>query len=135
MRRVFTPLWARRCLTWDYEDALAAVIAGVDGINHGVVSEAIPDDRLAREMVARGTCYIPTLRLLDAIAPPLLPVAKENLRLLHAEGVTIVMGSDTPVGWTYPGVNSLFEIEFQNSLSCGLAGRGQSQIQFPAFKS
>ena len=22
------------------------------------------------------------------------------------------MGSDTPVGWTYPGVNSLFEIEF-----------------------
>ena len=100
------------CHTWDYDDALAAVIAGVDGINHGVVSKAIPDDRLAREMVARGTCYIPTLRLLEAIAPPLLPVAKENLRLLYVEGVNIVMGSDTPVGWTYPGVNSLFEIEF-----------------------
>jgi imidazolonepropionase-like amidohydrolase len=41
----------------------------------------------------------------------LLAVASDNLRRLHEGGVTIVVGSDTPVGWTYPGLDTLYEIE------------------------
>jgi imidazolonepropionase-like amidohydrolase len=98
--------------TNDYEDALTAVLAGVDGIEHGVVSSVIPDDRLLRAMVERGTFLVSTLRLHQVYnQPEALVAASSNLMRLHDGGVRIVAGSDTPVGWTYPGLHTIYEIE------------------------
>ncbi|MEQ8689734.1 MAG: amidohydrolase family protein, partial [Pseudomonadales bacterium] len=49
--------------TNDYEDALTAVLIGVDGLEHGVVSTALPDERLSQAMIERGTFLVSTLRL------------------------------------------------------------------------
>jgi enamidase len=98
--------------TNDYDDALAAVLAGVDGIEHGVVSAVIPDDRLLRAMVERDTFLVSTLRLHQVYnQPDALAAASSNLKRLHDGGVRVVAGSDTPVGWTYPGLYTLYEIE------------------------
>lgn len=98
--------------TNDYEDALTAVLAGVDGLEHGVVSAPIPDDRLLRAMLHRNTFLVSTLRLQKLLhGSDAQQVANDNLKLLHDGGVPIVVGSDTPVGWTYPGLNTVLEIE------------------------
>lgn len=127
--------------TNDYEDALTAVLAGVDGVEHGVVSAAIPDDRLRKAMLQRNTFLVSTLRLHKVMhGTKTYSVASDNLKLLHDGGVTVVAGSDTPVGWTYPGLYTLFEIEalvdagltpseaiqaatYNAALSFGIAGR------------
>jgi imidazolonepropionase-like amidohydrolase len=98
--------------TNDYEDALTAVLIDVDGIEHGVVSSVMPDDRLLRAMVERNTFLVSTLRLHQVYhQPEALAAASSNLKRLHDGGVRIVAGSDTPVGWTYPGLNTLYEVE------------------------
>ena len=98
--------------TNDYEDALVAVLAGVDGLEHGVISAPIPDERLLRAMLKHNTFLVSTLRLQRLLhGSAVQQVAMANLKLLHHGGVTVVVGSDTPVGWTYPGLNTILEIE------------------------
>ena len=98
--------------TNDYEDALTAVLAGVDGLEHGVVSAPIPDDRLLRAMLQRGTFLVSTLRLHKLLhGRAAQQIAMDNLKQLHDGGVPVVVGSDTPVGWTYPGLNTVLEVE------------------------
>ncbi len=61
-----------------------------------------------------------------------------NLYLADIEGVIYHLGDDdenTVLSVSEVERDAGGDFQFQNSLSCGLAGRGQSQIQFPAFKS
>lgn len=98
--------------TNDYEDALTAVLTGVDGLEHGVVSTPLADDRLAQAMLERDTFLVSTLRLHGLLhGPAVQRVAAENLKALHDRGIRIVAGSDTPVGLTHPGLNTVLEIE------------------------
>ena len=87
------------------EGILAAVLAGVDSIEHG----SLIDQRCIDEMKKRGTYLVPTSYLATRIdldhLPPLLrqkaefilPKARENLKLAIAAGVKIACGTDAAV--------------------------------------
>jgi len=87
------------------EGILAAVKAGVASIEHG----SMLTDEIIREMKKRGTYFVPTTYLADAIKlenlpPPIrakaesvLPLAKESVRKAIAAGVRIAFGTDAAV--------------------------------------
>jgi imidazolonepropionase-like amidohydrolase len=54
------------CHTGDARDVADAVDAGVDGIEHGSIRDAIPAEVFAK-MKQRGTTYDPTLAVYDAV--------------------------------------------------------------------
>ena len=95
---------------------LAAVLAGVDSIEHG----SLLDDACIEAMKARGTYLVPTSYLGTRIAlenlPPLLrrkaeavlPLARESLRKAVAAGVKIACGTDAAV---YPHGENAHELE------------------------
>jgi imidazolonepropionase-like amidohydrolase len=97
--------------TFDYDEALTAVLAGVDGLEHGVVTAPMPDNRLIHAMLENETAVVSTLRLHAKSGSEFLSIAIENVKRFHGAGIPIVAGSDTPVGWTYPGLDTLYEIE------------------------
>ncbi|HVS08419.1 MAG TPA: amidohydrolase family protein [Planctomycetota bacterium] len=98
------------------EGILAAVLAGVDSIEHG----SLLDDRCIAAMKERGTYLVPTTYLADAIdlanlPPPLrekaeriLPLARENLAKAIAAGVKIAYGTDAAV---YPHGQNARELD------------------------
>jgi imidazolonepropionase-like amidohydrolase len=98
------------------EGILAAVLAGVDSIEHG----SLIDARCIEEMKARGTFLVPTTYLatridLDVLPPLLrskaesiLPQARANLRRAIAAGVRIAFGTDAAV---YPHGENARELE------------------------
>jgi imidazolonepropionase-like amidohydrolase len=98
------------------EGILAAVLAGVDSIEHG----SLIDQRCIDEMKKRGTYLVPTTYLARRIdldhLPPLLrqkaetvlPKARENLKQAIAAGVKIACGTDAAV---YPHGENAHELE------------------------
>jgi imidazolonepropionase-like amidohydrolase len=96
--------------TADLEDALAVVEAGADGLEHGVVTAELTNDRLATSMRERRAFYVPTLRAFELLAPGLLRTAMANLKHLADAGVPIALGTDT-FGGAPSGLNSLKEAE------------------------
>ncbi len=90
--------------TWDEGDAIAAVSAGIDGLEHGVISGRLTDDHLGSLMRDGGVSYVATLRAYDTDF--WWPVTSANLKGLSEGGVRIVLGSDyfhpllTPPGWS-----------------------------------
>jgi imidazolonepropionase-like amidohydrolase len=89
-------------------DALAVVAAGVDGVDHMVLSP-ITDDALAMAMVAGGVGYVPTLVKMQAAFPGFFANAQANVGSLHGDGVTIVLGTDT-AGPFPPGQSTVDEL-------------------------
>jgi imidazolonepropionase-like amidohydrolase len=89
-------------------DALTVVATGVDGVDHMVLSP-LPDDALALAMLASGARYVPTLVKMQAAFPGAFANAQANLGSLHADGVTIVLGTDT-AGAFPPGQSTLDEL-------------------------
>ncbi|MCU0355584.1 MAG: amidohydrolase family protein, partial [Cytophagales bacterium] len=87
-------------------DFHVAVSAGVDEIAHlpitGLTPIAEADAKLAaqRGVVVVTTCSVPVslppFILPRSILPQVLQVQKDNLRLLHQQGVTLAIGSDIP---------------------------------------
>jgi imidazolonepropionase-like amidohydrolase len=87
------------------EGILAAVKAGVASIEHG----SMLTDEIIREMKKRGTFFVPTTYLADAIKlenlpPPIrrkaeyvLPLARDSVRKAIAAGVRIAFGTDAAV--------------------------------------
>jgi imidazolonepropionase-like amidohydrolase len=87
------------------EGILAAVKAGVASIEHG----SMLTDEIIREMKKRGTFFVPTTYLADAIKlenlpPPIrrkaeyvLPLARESVRKAIASGVRVAFGTDAAV--------------------------------------
>ncbi len=97
--------------TLNFEDAIAVVEAGVDGLEHGVKDIHLPDNRLSTLMHDRSISYVPTLRIYRRPEYKVVPMA--NLRQLSEDGVRIVLGSDTPVGGLgkFIGSNTIEEAE------------------------
>ena len=71
----------------------------------------MPDNRLINAMLENKTAVVSTLRLHAKFGSEFLPFAIENIKKFHQTGIPVVAGSDTPVGWTYPGLDTLYEIE------------------------
>lgn len=88
-------------------EALEAVRSGADGLEHGVLDQALSGDALLNALRERGTTYAPTLRIWPREERYLRhPMA--NLHRAWQAGVRIVLGSDTyyapwaesPGSWT-----------------------------------
>ncbi len=90
-------------------DLERAIDAGVDGIAH-MIAQPMSGELVAR-VVESGTFVVPTLELnhhADQIAGwNDSPIVLENLRLLHAAGATIVLGTDFD---GIPGYDVAFDV-------------------------
>ncbi len=100
--------------TWHEQDAIEALQAGADGLEHGVGHALLTDDRLAEILLSSKAFYVPTLRVLRlAKTPKTLPIAKQNLKSLSAKGSRIALGTDSIADHkdTPPGLNTIKEME------------------------
>ncbi|ALO99949.1 Dipeptidase [Streptomyces hygroscopicus subsp. limoneus] len=86
--------------------AREAVVAGADGLEHGVTVEPLTDHSLIDLMLEHGITYTPTLWIDDAH-----PDARGNLKKVAEAGVHIALGSDTFSGRGLFGANTLEEAE------------------------
>jgi imidazolonepropionase-like amidohydrolase len=98
--------------TGTQQDAIDAVSAGADGLEHGVFLGRIMGSEVAELMKTRGTFYVPTLTVWQTfggatrVANPMA-----NLQFLHRQGVRIAVGTDT-FGSIEPGVSTIGELEW-----------------------
>ena len=87
-------------------DFHVAVAAGVDEIAHLPITGLTPITEADAKLAARrGVVVVTTCSVPASLPPPILPrsilpqvlqVQKENLQLLHKQGVTLAIGSDIP---------------------------------------
>ena len=103
----------------------AAVMAGVDSIEHG----AYLDDGALAAMAEAGTVWVPTLsaignlrgtgRFSEEAVQKILDSAQENLRCFAAQGGLIAPGSDTGA-WAVPhGCHTEYAL-LREALGCGV---------------
>lgn len=108
--------------TWTDDEALTALRAGADGLEHGVVEGRISDLTLA-QLRKRGASYTPTLTIWPH-EPLHLELPMANLRRASEAGVRIVLGSDQhDAPWTVstPGSWTIDELEWM--VEAGLTRR------------
>jgi len=91
--------------TFDQHEAIDALEAGVDGLEHGVVNQRISDDRLIELLKKNNATYVPTLWLVG------LKETYANLKQVADAGVKVALGSDSFVGYGAFGNNTLVELE------------------------
>lgn len=99
--------------TFEQDRAIEALECGADGVEHGIVSEVISDDRVIELLLRNNASYVPTLWVYPR------PEAMRNLAIVSEAGVRIVLGSDSFAPTiTVPGVvtgmfgaNSIVEAE------------------------
>lgn len=100
--------------TWHEQDAIEAIEAGADGLEHGVVAAPLSSDRLADTLLQKRTFYVPTLHVCRlSKSAKSIEIAKANVRRLSQRGVRIVLGTDT-IGSlmdTPPGLSTIVETE------------------------
>ncbi|WP_069802506.1 amidohydrolase family protein [Thermogemmatispora onikobensis] len=78
-------------------DVREAVLLGCDGIEHGIVCDAVEatcEPELLDQLRERQICYVPTLAAIEQLAPRFLEQAMQNARRLAEHGVLIGVGSD-----------------------------------------
>lgn len=75
--------------THEQERAIEALEAGADGLEHGVISDFISDDRLIELLLRNDASWVPTLWVYPT------PEAYKNLATVHAAGVRIALGTDS----------------------------------------
>jgi len=94
------------------QDVRDAVMAGADGVEHGVCDAAISDPRLADLLLERDVTYTPTLWILSLDQEyGLLNNAMQNLKSISDKGVRICLGTDTLSSRPAPGLNTIREME------------------------
>lgn len=78
------------------QDVYEAVLAGSNGIEHGIVMDGPNnyDDCLIEMLVRKKISYVPTLTAIEAMAPQYLEQAVSNVQRLWKAGVKIGVGSD-----------------------------------------
>ena len=76
------------------EDIADVVTAGVTTVEHGSHREALSESTLTL-LAKKGVVYIPTLAVIEALAPDSLPLASANTLAAFDAGVPVGVGSDT----------------------------------------
>lgn len=93
--------------------AVAALAAGADGLEHGVVHEAITDPAILAGLKSNDATYVPTLWVHAR------DTSLRNLALVAEAGVTVALGTDSFSGRGAFGENTLEETELM--VEAGLA--------------
>jgi imidazolonepropionase-like amidohydrolase len=96
--------------TGTQQDAIDAVKAGADGLEHGVSLGLISSDQIGTLMKRQGVFYVPTLSVWNRGGPQRVSSPKANLKVIYDAGVKIALGTDT-FGSMEPGVTTVRELE------------------------
>lgn len=98
------------------QDALDAIEAGADGVEHGVSDARLSDNCVANLLLERNVNYTPTLWIMRisslASESKSFDITKQNLKFLSDKGVRISLGTDTFCSMPRPGLNTIQEMEF-----------------------
>ncbi len=95
--------------TYDQGPAIAALEAGADGLEHGVVGERIADPRLIDLLIKSGASYVPTLWIYN------FEQNTRNLKDVADAGGRVALGTDSFSGYGSFGPNTLVEAERMNN--------------------
>ena len=98
--------------TADLEDAEAVIEAGVDGLEHGVTRERIPDEQFGILLQEYKVLYGPTLSGYLNRSPEMADILLPNLKGLADQGVRIVLGTDGGPARGGSGIDTLKEMEW-----------------------
>jgi imidazolonepropionase-like amidohydrolase/predicted enzyme related to lactoylglutathione lyase len=97
---------------WFEQDAIDALEAGADGLEHGLVGVSLMDDRLVQLLKEKKAFYVPTLQILETSAnKELLPIGEKNLKVMSDDGVLIALGTDTNCSFQTGGEATIHEME------------------------
>jgi len=91
--------------TFDEDAAVAALEAGADGLEHGVVNARLTSDRVIDALKKNRASYVPTLWLVAS------ELTYANLKRLADADVRVALGTDTFCGLGSWGNNTLVETE------------------------
>ncbi|MBN1359091.1 MAG: amidohydrolase family protein [Sedimentisphaerales bacterium] len=95
------------------QDVIDAVASGADGVEHGVSSATLSDDKVANALLDGNVAYTPTLWIMSQDRETeSFEIAKRNLKTLSDKGVRIIVGTDTLCSMPSPGLNTIQETEF-----------------------
>ena len=97
--------------TAELEDAMAALEAGCDGLEHGVTRSLIEDERLGALLLEKGALYGPTLSGYINEHPGMADTLLPNLKRLAGQGVRMVLGTDRGPARGGSGLDTLKELE------------------------
>ena len=98
--------------TADLEDAVAVIEAGVDGLEHGVTRERIPDEQFGILLQEHKVLYGPTLSGYLNRSPEMADILLPNLKGLADQGVRMVLGTDGGPARGGSGIDTLKELEW-----------------------
>jgi len=109
---------------WSEQDAIDALEAGADGIEHGLVGERLTGDQLPQLLIEKKAFFVPTLQILQSSTDKQkLPTALENLKALSDAGVSIALGTDMNCSFQTGGASEIKEMELMQQ-----AGMTPNQI-------
>lgn len=109
---------------WYEQDAIDALEAGVDGLEHGLVGVSLTDQRLVDLLKEKQAFYVPTLQIMKTSAnKELLPIAMQNLKAMADQGVLIALGTDMNCAFQTGGLAEIEEMELMQQ-----AGMTPNQI-------
>jgi imidazolonepropionase-like amidohydrolase/predicted enzyme related to lactoylglutathione lyase len=117
----------RQCLratvhVWYEPDAIEALEAGADGLEHVLVGVDLSDYRLVQLFQEQQAFYVPTLQVMGLSAnKELLPTSMRNLKVIADEGVRIALGTDMHCAFQTGGLMEIEELELMQKagLSAG----------------
>jgi imidazolonepropionase-like amidohydrolase/predicted enzyme related to lactoylglutathione lyase len=97
---------------WYEQDAIDALEAGADGIEHGLINASLTSDRLPQLLNEKKAFFVPTLQILQSSTDKQkLPVSMKNLKELSDAGVSIAMGTDMNSSFQTGGSAEIEEME------------------------
>ncbi len=96
--------------TFDEPEAIAALEAGADGLEHGVMEHRLSGPRIIELLRANRATLVPTLWLLT-LEPSATEVRFANLKQMADAGVRVAIGTDSFIGFGKFGENTIVEME------------------------
>ncbi len=96
--------------TSDEPEAVAALEAGADGLEHGVLEQRLSGTRLIELLLANRATLVPTLWLLT-LDKSATEVRFANLKQVADAGVRVAIGTDSFIGFGKFGKNTIVEME------------------------
>jgi imidazolonepropionase-like amidohydrolase/predicted enzyme related to lactoylglutathione lyase len=97
---------------WYEQDAIDALEAGADGIEHGLVGVSLTSDKLVNLLKEKKAFFAPTMQILQSSTnKQKLQNAMQNLKTLSDGGALIAMGTDMNCSFQTSGSVEIEEME------------------------